>query len=344
MNSILDNYRVENPHGLLSNSSGDNIWWTEAMMDKCYDLVKDRKFPILIPSYNNPNPPAVRGFLSGMNEEFNYPIFIFVRESQEKSYKEENKHPYVTIVPYKDSLIDSAGKARLWSLKWLYKMGYENAFSFDDDALGIGLTKYGVTGKGDPKSEAIKNANISKVLAVWQYSMEIANEKFGVGISGIYPCGYGWKAEYCWMDESILLYRGNINQLVCLNVERLIDNGIRYFDNKECGHEDIDLIFQCLEKNIPVCTFPFINYSTPPMDCANFSVFGNTMTERFRAQQKLMIDKYGKDYPYATFRNKKGLDQVVINFRKYRKDKGITKYVLGLFGGEREISEDEVED
>lgn len=328
---MFDEYNLIDEHGGFQ-VDNETKWWTELYLDKAYDIVKDRKFPILIPSYNNPNPPAVRGFLSNMNDNYNYPIIIFVRDSQKESYEKANTHPYVSIVSMKDDLIDSAGKARRWSLKWLYNHGYKFAFSFDDDALSISMTKKGFTGKGDPKSEMIRDpGSIAKILACWQLSMELASDKFGVGISGIYPCGFGWKAEYCWMDESILLYRGNINQLVCLNVYKLLENGITYYDNKECGHEDIDLIFQCFDKKIPVCTFPFINYSTPPMDCANFSVFGNTMKDRFEKQQRLMIDKYGAEYPYATFRQKRDLDQVVINFRRYRKDNNISKYVYNLF-------------
>lgn len=327
----MSNYEILNNEGMLKDAEGNEIWWTEVFHDKAYDIVKDRKFPILIPSYNNPNPPAVQGFLSKMDEEYNYPIFLFVRDSQKEAYEAANKHPYVTVVSAPDDMIDSAGKARRWSLKWLYQQGYEYAFSFDDDACDLMFTNRGFTGKGDPKSKVVGDANISKILAMWQISMETADKRFGIGISGVYPCGFGWKEEYCQLDGSILLYRGNINQVVCLNVKKLIENGITYDCNRIAGHEDIDLIIKCLEKNIPVCTFPFINYTTPPMDCANFGCFGNTMQDRFKAQQKLMIDRYGEDYPYLTFREKRGLDQCVINFRRYRKDKNIDQYVYNLF-------------
>lgn len=326
----MDKFILKDQHGLLE----DDRWWTNEFLDKAYDEVKNRKFPVLIPSYNNPNPPAVRGFLSKMDDEYNYPIIIFVRESQYDMYYLENEHKFVTIVPFKDELINSAGNARKWSLKWLYQNGYEHAFSFDDDALGIGMTEHALTGKGDPKSGAIKDANISKVLACWQYSMELLEKKFDkVVLTGIYPIGFSWKPEYSWIDESALLYRGNLNQVVCLNVKNLIENGITYKDNKECGHEDIQLILESLEKDMVVATFPFIWYSVPPMDCANFSAFGSTMKERFKTQQQLMKNNWD-GHPWVIFREKRDLDQVVINFRRFRKDKNIEKYVINLFDGE----------
>ena len=147
-------------------------WWTHELYDNAYDIVKDRKYPVLIPSYNNPNPNAVKGFLSKMDDEYNYPIILFVRESQYDEYVKSNEHPYVTVVKYKDELINSAGKARHWSLKWLYKNGYTHAFSFDDDLQDISYSIRGYTGKGDPKSLVIGSVNIAKVLAMWQLSVE----------------------------------------------------------------------------------------------------------------------------------------------------------------------------
>ena len=331
MNMIKD-YQLIDPHGeYINTETGEKKWWTEIYLDTAYDTVKDRKFPILIPSYNNPNPPAVRGFLSNMNEEFNYPIILFVRESQYESYVEANQHPYVTVVSCPDECILGAGNARRMSLKWLYSHGYSHAFSFDDDALGIGMTKKGFTGKGEPKSQAIKNANISKVLACWQLSMERLEEKCDkVVLTGVYPVGFSWKSTYCWSDESALLYRGNLNQVVCLNVNNLIENGIIYKDNKDCGHEDIQLILEALEKEMMVATFPFIWYSTPPMDCANFSEFGSTMESRFKAQQAIMYENW-KNCDWVSFREKRGLAQVNINFRKYRAIKDIDNNILDIW-------------
>lgn len=333
----MSNYQIINEQGLCEDSeTKEQIWWTKLALDKAYDIVKDRKFPILIPTYNNPNPPAVRGFLSKMDENYNYPIILFVRDSQKQAYIDANNHPYVTVVSAPDEFIDSAGKARRYSLKWLYTNGYTHAFSFDDDALDIGMTERGWTGKGDPKSAAIKDIdNIAKVLAVWQLSMETLEQKYpNVMLTGVYPIGFSWKEEYCSLDGSALLYRGNLNQVVCLNTKNLIENAVTYRDNKDCGHEDIDLIFQGLEKDLLVATFPFIWYSTPPMDVANFSSFGSTLEDRFRTQQELMKNNWG-DYPYAIFREKRGLSQVVVNFRKYRKDKEINEYVLDLFKDNR---------
>lgn len=328
----MKGYEIVSPDGMYKCPDGTEKWWTEILIDKAYPLVSNRKFPVLIPSYNNPSPPIVNGLLSQMDEDYNYPIFIFVRNSQREDYIKANKHPYVNIISMDDRLIDSAGKAREWSLKWLYKNGYHHAFSFDDDANGLGLTLRGYTGKGDPKSAFMTGIDkIAKVLAVWQLSMERLEQRFNnLMLTGPYSAGFCWKAEYCQMDQSALLYRGNLNQLVCLNVNKIVESGLHYYDNKECGHEDIDLILQGLEKGLLVATIPYIWYSTPPMDIANFNHFGATIEARMKSQQELMIRKWG-EFPYVTFRDKRGVAQVIPNFRKYRKDIGMEEYVIDIW-------------
>lgn len=307
-------------------------WWTSIALEEAYELVGDRKWPVLIPSYNNPNPRVVTKLLNGMTDNCYHEIIIFVRESQVEEYKKANKNDYVKIQGFKDELIDSAGKARKESLKWLYENGYDHAFSFDDDALGLGVTERGYTAKGEPKSKAIKNTKISQVLALWQLAMENLEERYPnkVVLTAPYPIGFSWKSDYCCLNESALLYRGNLNQVVCINTKNLVENNIIYKDNRECGHEDIQLILEAMEKDMVVATFPFIWYSTPPMDIANFSEFGSTMEERFEKQQELM-KKNWEDCEYVTFKDKRGLKQVVINFRKYRKIKGIDDYKINIF-------------
>lgn len=309
----------------------DKKWWTYQLYEKAYELVQDHKFPVLIPSYNNSNPVAVRGFLSKMDENFNYPIIIFVRDSQKSAYIEANTHPYVTVVSMPDEMIDSAGKARRWSLKWLYDNGYDHAFSFDDDALDIVYTQKAYTANGEIKNAVVKSDNVARVLAMWQLAMEELERRYDrVVLTAPYGVGFGWKMEYGFCDQSALLFRGNLNQTVCLNVKNLIENGITYYDNRVCGHEDIDLVLQSLQKNMVVATLPFINYAVPPMDVANFSAFGTTMEDRMKAQQAIMKERW-KDYEYVTYKDKRGQAQVVPNFRKFRKDFGYQDNVIDLW-------------
>lgn len=311
-------------------SDNDKVWWTKQFASKAYDLVKDNKYPIIIPSYNRPNAPAlVSGFLSKMDDNKNFPIYVFVRSSQYDDYvKGLSSNRYVNIVGIPDELMIGAGAARRQSLKWLYNQGYKAAFSFDDDLLGIGYTEKGFTGSGDLKSKAVPNTNVCDTLAMWQISMSKAIEEHNVMISGLMPMGFSWKMEYCWPEQSMLYYRGLPSQAVCLNVAGLVENGLIYGDNKDVGHEDIDLTIRIVDSGNSVCVFPFMYHSAPPMSVENWGF--NNMVERFSHQQSIMRKNH-ENKDWVKFAEKRGIPQVSINWQRVRKQFGVSKYIIDIW-------------
>ena len=62
------------------------MFWTEELYEKAYNIVKDRKYPIIIPSYNRPQPIVLDKFFNDFTEEYNWPIYFIVRKSQEEEY------------------------------------------------------------------------------------------------------------------------------------------------------------------------------------------------------------------------------------------------------------------
>lgn len=318
-----------------------NLWWTVELCNSAYEKVRDRKYPIIIPSYNRPNPPAIKGFLNGsdMSSNINYPIFVFVRDSQKEEYEASiGGHPYLKIISFPDKAIDNAGAVRRMSLKWLYQNGYEGAFSFDDDLLSIQYTTKGFKkSDGWMKSEAVEGANISDVLAMWQLAMEHAIRNYDVMISGIMPMFISWKPEYCTEEQSMLLYRGLPSQAVCINVKGLVENELIYMDNKLCGHEDLDLVIRCIDKHKPVCVFPFLCYTANEMSVENWDF--KDMKERFTHQQEIMKRNHS-DKPWVSFVDeKRGIPQVEIKWPQVRKSLGIDKYVFNIWNNGELLNE-----
>lgn len=317
-------------------SEDNKIWWTIGLYNKAYNIVKDRKFPIVIPSYNRPNPAILKTFLneSNMDDDFNYPIFVFVRDSQKEMYEKAINNKFVTIISFPDNIINDAGKVRRMITKWLYSKGYNCAFSFDDDLVGINFTQKAYTGKGDLKAGAVRDTNIAKVLAMWQLAMEKAVDKYGVLISGLMPQFISWKPEYCFKEQSILLYRGIPSQAVCINVKGLVDNDLNYRSNEECGHEDIDLNIRILDKKLPICVFPFLAYSANEMSVENWDF--PSMFDRFKCQQDKMKKNFSEIDWVKFVDEKRGLPQVTINWRRCRKYVGIEgkDYIQDIFEGE----------
>lgn len=329
----LNDLKLIDPEGGYE-LNGEKKWWTDLVYENAYEIVKDRKFPIVIPSYNSPNLIVLKSFLSRFTDEENYPIFILTRESQKSDYIEANKkHKFVQVISAPDEMIDSLGKTREFINQWAYDMKYYHVFMCDDDVRALCYTNRFVTEDGDKRSKYVKSGDCSpaRIFAMWQLAVEKYEEKFGnLLISATYPVSFSWKAEYCTPNFSALLYRGNFNQIFCVNVKEAIEKDIHYHDNREVGHEDIDFLLQGLKNNCQVVTFGFLCYSVDAMDLGTFTEYGSTLLERMQTQQDLMKKTWG-DYEYVKYIEKFGRSEVRADLRAYRKNNNITNYKLNIW-------------
>lgn len=311
-------------------------WWTHKLYDSAYDIVKDRKAPFTIISYNNPDLPTLSRFhVERMTEESNYPIFIFVRDSQKKMYKESTaKYKYVEIISFPDELISNAGAVRRASQKWLYKNGYDIAFQFDDDVSFLTYSYKGYKKDGTVKSDYSIDTDISKVLAMWQLAMERAIDRDNVYLSCGMPTGFAWKPEYCLSYDSYLISRGALTQLICWNVKGMVEDGIFYRDNPEVGLDDIDMTVRVLESGNNVCCFPWIVYGCDPMGAPGQPI--EKLQARFKFCQEKLREHHGH-LSWIKFREKRNLAQACIYFpavRKWQVEKGFrdtTDYIYDIW-------------
>ena len=58
--------------------------WTNDFYNNAYDIVKDRLFPIVIPSYNRPDNTFLKWYEKHHVPGYEYPIYIVVRQSQKE--------------------------------------------------------------------------------------------------------------------------------------------------------------------------------------------------------------------------------------------------------------------
>lgn len=331
----LEDKFIENSVGEY-NIDGDIKWWTDIFYDNAYEIVSSKKpykYPIFIPSYNRwSDPLTIKVFFSKMNSECNYPVFVVVRESQEKDYKEALKDFYgVKVLSFPDEEINNIGATRRKIVRWAYDAGLESIFMLDDDLTGISYTNKGYTKSSNaPIAKYIKmdELEVPRVFAMWQLSMEKSIRKYNVMCNGLSPMFSSWKYDYTYPEQSLLM-RGLPSQCFCLNVRGLIDNSIEYRDTNDCGHEDIDLTIRIAEKGLNVSVFPFLVYSATPMR-PNFGGFGDTMAKRMKAQQEIMMKNHS-DKDWVRFQDKRGLAQVSINWIRLRKAMGVKEYKFNIW-------------
>lgn len=316
------------------------MFWTEELYNNAYDIVKDRKFPIIIMSYNRPNPIIMNKMFSDMTDEYNYPIFIYVRKSQEEEYRKYLTNKYATIVSVPDEEINSAGKTREGTLMWLYNNGYKNAFTIDDDVPKIGYSRAGKSRNGNAISIDGSELISSKVLAMWQLSMEYAQEKYGVIYSIPKTHGCSWVPDSCNADRS-MLYSCTVSGIaMCWNVKEIVERGIKFEDNSISGFDDADFVIKLLaDSNNKVCNFPFIWFDMPK-DMASVENFDfDTIEERFTTSTELVRKNHG-DKEYVRYKvDKHGLPGVAINWSRYRKMFGISEYRFNIWNDGKLLEE-----
>ena len=306
-------------------------FWTEEFYDMAYDIVKDRKFPILIPSFNRPDPIVMKKMFSDMTDEYNYPIFIFVRESQRADYEKNLTNKFAKIISIPDEEINSAGKTRQGSLMWLYNNGYEKAFTIDDDIPKIGFSVKGVTGKGTLVSKDGPELLSAKVFAMWQLAMEVAIEKYDIVYSGIRVHSQAWQLPNTDEDKSMLYCSGLSAGVVCWNVKELVERGLKYEDNKISGFDDTDFVIKLVAGRNLVCSFPFLWYDMPSdiVSVQNFDF--DTVEERFRTSTEIVKRNHG-DKEFVRYKvDKRGIPGVGINWVRVRKMFGIDKFRYNIW-------------
>ena len=307
-------------------------WWTNEFYDKAYDIVKDRRAPLTIISYNNPEVLTLQSLGYQVSHIDKWPCIIFVRESQVQMYEESVGHyEEVTIVGLPDELVSNAGATRRESQKWLYNHGYKIAFQFDDDIESLGHTIKGYREDGGIKTDYY-NGDFGRVLAMWQIAMEksIAGTNGKLMISGGMPVAFSFKWEYSEPDWSCCLNFGAMTQLVCWNVTGMVENGLLYRDNADVGLDDIDMTLNVLESGNVVCGFPWITYGCVPMGNptqyinGDFTKPGPQLIERFRINQEKLKENHGH-LPWLKFREKRRLPQTCISWlaeRRWAYEKG----------------------
>lgn len=289
--------------------------WSNKFYEEAYDIVKDRLFPIVIPSYNRPNCGFLKWVVDKVVPGYEYPIFIVVRQSQKEMYEasEYIKYKdYVHVKAFPDELIDDIGKTREQIVKAFSKQ-YDYIFMCDDDITNFCHTVPYFRSNGEPKAQGVTTLNFGKTMAMWQIATEYVANKYGVMFTTGMMQGFSWVPDFINVEKSMRLLSGLPTGTVCLNLKKLKELDLNYRTLIGNGHDDLDLLIRGLEKGLINCEFRWMTYSSVAMGTMNF----DSIQERFTQQQKEMKDNFGH-IEYIKWIHQRGLDNVGINWRKVR--------------------------
>ena len=302
--------------------------WSNKLYEEAYDIVKDRLYPVVIPTYNRPNCNFLKWVNEIMQPGYEYPIYLVVRQSQKDLYESSEYvkyKDYVHVKTFPDELINDIGKVREQIVNAFSKK-YECVFMFDDDITNFCHSVPYVRSNGEPKAQGVKSNNFGKTMAMWQVAMEYAVKKYDVVFSTGMMQGFSWVPDFINVNSSIRILSGLPTLAVCVNLRKLKESNLNYRTIIGNGHDDIDLLIRCLQKGLLTAEFRWMTYSSPGIgtDILHF----NTVTERFTKQRDEMYNNF-KDVPFVKWVHVRGLDNVGINWRKVLdeyKEKGYGDY------------------
>lgn len=299
--------------------------WSNKLYENAYDIVKDRLFPVVIPTYNRPNCGFLKWVTNVVQPGNEYPIYLVVRKSQKELYEASEYvkyHDYIHVKAFPDEMIDDIGKVRQQIVNAFSKQ-YDNVFMFDDDIVNFCHSVPYFRSNGEPKAQGVKCVNFGKVMAMWQLAHEYACAKYDIAFSTGMLQGFSWLPDFIKVENSIRILSGLPTLAVCVHLKKLVSSGLNYRTLIGNGHDDIDLLIRCLQNGLLTAEFRWMTYGSPGIgtDILHF----NSVEERFTKQQAEMKQNFG-DVEFVKWTHVRGLDNVGINWKKVRemyKEKGI---------------------
>lgn len=296
-------------------------FWTNRLYEVAYSKVGDKKYPIVIPSYNRPENGFCKWATARFDPNETWPIYIVVRDSQVKQYEESKYikgYDYIKVVGFPDSEIDDIGKVRKKIVEHFSKTE-SCIFMLDDD-----LTRFTYTVPYKRESGAKISLSLTKeiesparVFAMWQLAHERAILlRDDLITSAPMIAGFNWETSFCDEAQSLRFMSGPQSLAVCLNLKTFDKYNINYRSIIGNGHDDIDLLIRALLAGCTTCEFRWISYFNPGIGTSilNFE----SVEKRFAQQYQEMYDNF-HDVDFVKWKHSKGgkaLDNVGVNWAR----------------------------
>ncbi len=255
-------------------------FWTEELYEKAYDIVKDRKFPIVIPSCNRPNPLVLDKFLNDTYNDEYWPVWFIVRNSQEAEYRKNITRPNTWVVGFPDEEINDYGKAKQKCVEFAHTQKFDFIFSLDDDLEDMGFKRLKIMENGNkyarpaimndfetydedhPMYNPKKSCNSCKFFALWQLVSEVCFDKYKSLYISLNLKSFGFSADNVDKENSLKLISGK-SPMQALNVKELMKKDYKFNSDKEVGFSDLDFMINLYKNKEITSMIPWMYYDMP---------------------------------------------------------------------------------
>lgn len=303
------------PHKLVTS------YWTNKFYDIAPNFIKT-KIPVVVPSYNRYENNYFLNVVRKQNST--WPIFVVVRKSQVKLYRQNYKDlSNVTFVSFDDEKINNIGKTRQQIVKYFTKK-FDNVIMCDDDCVLVLRTK-AIRKNNDGIESTRYSINFNKdkldnLFAMWQLTHEYLIEKYpNCWIT--HPSFYDFAFDAAYGEEKSYSIGALAACVFCANLKLLREHKLNYVSSEETGHEDIDLLIRALKLGLFPISIKYFNTKNTHYAGSEVekSLNFDNEEERLAYQGQKLYELY-KDYPYVTL-NKH--NTILIKWNRYVKDNHI---------------------
>ena len=304
----------------------ESDFWTNKLYNMAYERVKDRQYPLVIPSYNRPDNKMTKYIYEHTIDEEPWDIYVVVRASQKEMYEQaeyfKKCNGKIKLLPFPDETINDLGKVRVETIK--YFSGKKDCiFMIDDDTLDITYTVPYTRKSGAQISMSVTdkfighNTNFARILAMWQVAMEETLKKHdNVIISCPMIAGFSWAPNFCDPENSLKIMSGAQACCMCINVKACNKYDITFRTNKGNGHEDKDFVIRAIQKGCMTAEYRWLAYYS---DGLGTDFLNSGIAERMAKQHDEMYANF-KDVDYVKFIiDRKGLKNVRVNWSRATK-------------------------
>jgi hypothetical protein len=304
----------------------ESDYWTNKLYNMAYERVKDRKYPLIIPSYNRPDNRMTKYIYEHTIDSEPWDIYVVVRASQKEAY--ENAEYFkkcngkVKLLAFPDKDIDDLGKVRVEVVKY-FTDKVDCVLMMDDDVNDIAYTAPYTRASGAKISVSItdkfvgKTMNFSRIMAMWQVAME---ETIKIHDNVIISCpmiaGFSWAPDFCDPELSLKVMSGAQACCMCVNLNACKKYDINFRTNKGNGHEDKDFTIRAIQKGCMSAEFRWLAYYS---DGLGTDFLNSGIAERMAKQHDEMYANF-KDVDFVRWIiDRKGLKNVRINWSRATK-------------------------
>lgn len=264
--------------------------------------------PVFVPSYKR---PKAKFLVRAMEQEF--PLYVFVRKEERDAYAWIKERPDTTLVLL--SNVSNIGETRRAMFRYAVHHRIPKIIMIDDDVTRLDLSMF------DQVSGRVKaSGNVTGRTESWNKVITRFENLWGKqAMFGASYRPFSWSMSE---EEILKLSRGQLQQVVGINVKQIYKAGLNYQSNTVVGNEDLFLQLECYQQGLECVRTNAIQYDCPAMGAGeggcNASELGS-LAEKQRVRVEAFLKACNNSPAVRVATTRSGIESIKFNWKEINK-------------------------